>query len=274
MNTKSLGIVILSTFTLFSCVSNKKYNDATSSLKYAKDKNVSLSEQIANLKQRLELMEKANEEAAAEIEEKETNLNTAKETLEANRLKLSEQDEKLSGQQDRLKKLQAVIDQQKAQSELLKNKMADALKGFNSDQLAVTQKGGKVYVSMQESLLFPSGSAEVNNEGKNALAKLAEVLNANPDIKINVEGHTDSIPIKIKFEDNWALSVARATSIVRILANDYLVNPTRIIASGRSQYFPVATNETKDGRAKNRRTEIILEPNLDAIMDILNTENK
>jgi chemotaxis protein MotB len=94
-------------------------------------------------------------------------------------------------------------------------------------------------------------------------------LNTNNDININVEGHTDSIPIKLKFEDNWALSVARATSIVRILINDYGVSPLRMTASGRSEYLPIATNEHAEGRAKNRRTEIILEPKLDALMDIL-----
>jgi chemotaxis protein MotB len=124
-------------------------------------------------------------------------------------------------------------------------------------------------VSLQESLLFPSGSAVVNTKGKDALSKLADVLNANPDISVNIEGHTDSIPITKSFPDNWALSVARAVSIVRILTNDYHVDPTRVIASGHSQYDPVDTKSTPEGRAKNRRTEIILSPKLDELYKLL-----
>ncbi len=108
------------------------------------------------------------------------------------------------------------------------------LSGFNSNELTVSQKNGKVYVSLQESLLFPSGSAVVNPKGKQALATLAQVLNVNPDISVNIEGHTDSIPIRGRYEDNWALSAARATSIVRVLVNDYQVDPVRVIASGHS----------------------------------------
>jgi chemotaxis protein MotB len=124
-------------------------------------------------------------------------------------------------------------------------------------------------VSLQESLLFPSGSAVVNTKGKDALSKLADVLNANPDISVDIEGHTDSIPITKSFQDNWALSVARAVSIVRILTNDYHVDPTRVIASGHSQYDPVDTNSTPEGRARNRRTEIILSPKLDELYKLL-----
>jgi len=131
-------------------------------------------------------------------------------------------------------------------------------------------KNGKVYVSMQESLLFPSGSAVVNQKGKDALAKLAGVLNTNPDINVEVEGHTDNKPIKTaQYPDNWALSVGRATAIARILINDYTVTPARITASGRGEYDPVADNSTDGGRAQNRRTEIILEPKLDDLMMLI-----
>ena len=122
---------------------------------------------------------------------------------------------------------------------------------------------------MQESLLFPSGSAVVNPKGKEALGTLAQVLNANQDINVLIEGHTDSIPIRGKYEDNWALSVARSTAIVRILTDSYKVDPTRVTASGRSKYEPVDTNDTPEGRARNRRTEIILAPKLDEILKLL-----
>ncbi len=131
--------------------------------------------------------------------------------------------------------------------------MTDALKGFNSNELSVAVKNGKVYVSLQENLLFPSGSAAVNPKGKQALGRLAGVLTINPDINVNIEGHTDSIPIRGRYEDNWALSVARATSIVRILTKDYGIDPVRIIASGHSLYDPVDSN-TKPGR-KSKKSE-------------------
>jgi chemotaxis protein MotB len=148
--------------------------------------------------------------------------------------------------------------------------MADALVNFNSNELSVTMKNGKVYVSLQENLLFPSGSAVVNPKGKLALGKLAEVLNNNPDINVNIEGHTDSLPIRTRFEDNWALSTARSSAIVRVLTKDYKVDPVRVIASGHSSYDPVDSNSTAEGRARNRRTEIILTPKLDQLYDLIN----
>jgi chemotaxis protein MotB len=119
--------------------------------------------------------------------------------------------------------------------------------------------------------LFPSGSAVVNPKGKEALGKLAGVLNNNPEITVNIEGHTDSIPIRTRFKDNWDLSTARATAIVRILTIDYKVDPVRVEASGHSQYDPVQTNSTSEGRALNRRTEIILSPKLDELFKLLET---
>ena len=173
---------------------------------------------------------------------------------------LTKSQQQLADQQKRLEQLQSLMDQQKKATQEIRKKMADALVGFNSNELTVAVKNGKVYVSLQENLLFPSGSAVVNPKGKEALGKLAEVLNMNPDITVDIEGHTDSIPIRGKYKDNWDLSTARANSIVRILTTDYQVDPVRVIASGHSQYDPVQSNGTPDGRALNRRTEIILSP--------------
>ncbi|MGN6355826.1 MAG: OmpA/MotB family protein [Parafilimonas sp.] len=175
----------------------------------------------------------------------------------------------LLAQQKRLQDLQNLLDQQRKATSELKNKMINALVGYSDSDLTVTQKNGKVYVSLSEKFLFPSGSAVVNPAGKEALSKLANVLTANPDIAVTIEGHTDSIPIRTKFEDNWALSTARATSVVRILVNDYKIDPTKIIASGHAWFDPVDTNSTPEGRARNRRTEIILTPNLDQIYKLL-----
>ena len=178
--------------------------------------------------------------------------------------------EALRRQQEKLQQLQDLLDSQKEKSEALRKKMADALSGFSSNELTVTQKNGKVYVSMQENLLFASGSAVVSQKGVDALAKLAVVLNTNPDIQIDIEGHTDSIPIRGKFQDNWELSTARANSIVRILVDRYQVSPLNLVASGHSQYDPVDTNSTPEGRAKNRRTDIILSPKLDELYNLIN----
>lgn len=177
--------------------------------------------------------------------------------------------QQLEAERKRLADMRSLVEEQQQVTENLRKKMADALTGFNSSELTVVTKNGRVYVSLQENLLFPSGSAVVNPKGKEALGKLAQVLNANPDISIMIEGHTDSIPIKGRYEDNWSLSVARATAIVRVLTNNYGVDPTRISAIGRSKYEPVDTNQTAEGRAKNRRTEIILAPKLDELMRLL-----
>jgi chemotaxis protein MotB len=187
---------------------------------------------------------------------------------------LSKSKQDLINQQVKLEHLQALMDKQKKAIEAIRKKMTDALVGFNSSELSVAIKNGKVYVSLQENLLFPSGSAVVNPKGKDALGKLAAVLNQNADITVDIEGHTDSIPIRGKYQDNWDLSLARAASIVRILTTDYKVDPMRIIASGHSQYDPVQANSTPEGRALNRRTDIILSPKLDELYKLLQTPDE
>ncbi|MBS1744898.1 MAG: flagellar motor protein MotB [Bacteroidetes bacterium] len=183
--------------------------------------------------------------------------------------KVNSLQQNLQDQQKKLQDLQNLLNQQRNKTADLKNKMMNALKGFSDSDLTITQKNGKVYISLSEKFLFPSASAVVNDSGKVALNKLATVLIANPDISVDIEGHTDSIPIRGKFKDNWDLSTARAVSVVRILVNDYKVDPTRVIASGHSWFDPVDTNVTPEGRAHNRRTEIILSPKLDEIYKLL-----
>lgn len=177
---------------------------------------------------------------------------------------------KLAEREATINKLQDEINAQNEKVSALLNSVKDALLGFNSDELTVTQKDGKVYVAMSDKLLFESGSAQVNKQGKEALGKLAEVLKKQNDIDVFIEGHTDNKPIKtVQFKDNWDLSVVRATSVVRILTKDYGVNPLQILPSGRAEFMPVDINDTAEGRAHNRRTEIIMAPRLDKLMDIL-----
>ena len=183
---------------------------------------------------------------------------------------LKEKMEKLAEREATINKLQAEVDAQNARLQSLLNSVKDALLGFSSDELTVTEKNGKIYVAMSDKLLFESGSAQVNKQGKEALGKLAEVLKKQHDIDVFIEGHTDNKPIKtVQFKDNWDLSVVRATSVVRILTKYYWVNPLQILPCGRGEFMPVDNNESVEGRAHNRRTEIIMAPKLDKLMDIL-----
>jgi chemotaxis protein MotB len=183
---------------------------------------------------------------------------------------LTTKEKLLSEREKALEDMQIIIARQDSITKSLNSILRNALLGFNSDELSVEIINGKVYVSMSDKLLFKSGSSAVEEKGKEALKLLAEVLNKNIDIDILVEGHTDNVPIKTSvYKDNWDLSVARATSIVRILAVDYKIAPTRMTASGKGEYFPKSDNETAEGRARNRRTEIILSPKLEEIMQLL-----
>lgn len=169
-----------------------------------------------------------------------------------------------------LNEMKGIIARQDSLTRSLNSLLRNALLGFNSDELSVEIKNGKVYVSMSDKLLFKSGSSTVESKGEEALKLLGGVLEKNADIDILVEGHTDNVPIRTSvYKDNWDLSVARATSIVRILSGSYNIAPTRMTASGKGEYFPKADNETAEGRAKNRRTEIILSPKLDELMKVL-----
>ena len=176
----------------------------------------------------------------------------------------------IADQAKRLKNLQNMIQAQKDVMTNLKNSIASALLNYKTDELSVYIKDGLVYVSLEEKLLFKSGSAMVDPKGKEALKSLAVVLNNTKDITVLIEGHTDNVPIKTKlFEDNWDLSTARATSIVRILTKDDGFDPARITASGRGQFHPVKPNDTAEGRAANRRTEVILSPDLNELYKLL-----
>jgi chemotaxis protein MotB len=203
--------------------------------------------------------------------QREDQLNQTKATLDKDREALEQLKRELDQKNTRLLELQKIIDQKDAQAEALKQKLSSALTGFENQGLTITKKNGKVYVSLDEQLLFPSGSTDVDPRGKSALKKLAGVLEQNRDINIMIEGHTDDVPIipGSKFKDNWDLSVSRATAIIRILLDGSSIDPKRLTAAGRGEYFPVDTRKTPDARQKNRRTEIILEPNLDEVFDLI-----
>jgi len=254
--------ILICALVFTSCVSQKKYKAALTREEALNAKNAELGNTITDLRSQVASLQTENAKLVKQIDD------ALKKASDATGLANMTQ-KQLDAEQKRLWDLRKLLQQQQEAVENLRKKMSDALVGFNSNELQVFVKNGRVYVSLQESLLFPSGSAVVNPKGKQALGTLAQVLNANPDINVVVEGHTDSIPIRGKYEDNWALSVARATSIVRILTETYNVDPVRVIASGKSKFEPVDSNETPEGRQRNRRTEIILAPKLDELMQLL-----
>ncbi|MGN6343008.1 MAG: OmpA family protein [Ginsengibacter sp.] len=273
---KNFVVILAGTFLLSSCVA-KRYllqsQQETATLRSDStelaNSNSKLRQNISSLNDQIASLQKNIDDLNGKVSDlKSQNSRLGQQTAEQQN-KLSQSEQSLQQQKQKLEQLQDLLNQQKQASEDLKNKMSEALKGFNSNELSVYNKDGKVYVSLSEQLLFPSGSAVVNPKGVDALSKLAAVLNLNNDVAVNIEGHTDSIPIRGRYQDNWDLSTARANAIVRILVNNYKVDPTRVISSGHSYYEPVASNSTPEGRAKNRRTDIILSPKLDEMYKLL-----
>ena len=200
-----------------------------------------------------------------ELEKKEQEL--AKENERLKKLK-SDLDKK----SQRVDQMEALIAEKDNKLQTLKESLKRSLTSFEGQGLEVHEKNGKLYISMENKLLFPSGSWTVKQNGKIAINKIAKILSINPDVEINIEGHTDNIPYhgKTSIVDNWDLSVKRATSVVRELLKNKNIDPKRLVASGRSKFYPIANNSTANGRAKNRRIEIILNQNMDKIMKLLN----
>ncbi len=194
--------------------------------------------------------------------------------LQQKQSKLVELNEALDERAKRVEELEAILQRKDSAVNALRSKVQKALLGFENNGLTIEQKNGKVYVSLEESLLFKSGSYVVDTKGKDVLKKLAEVLEKNADVNVLVEGHTDNVPYNGsgQLNDNWDLSVRRATSVVKIILDGSSMDPSRLTAAGKGDHMPLADNSTAEGRAKNRRTEIILTPKLDELFEILDTQ--
>lgn len=225
--------------------------------------NTELEEQLKSLKQGSSeeisrLMEKLGQ-AQADLQKREEILASAQAELEQRSLKMKE--------------LEDALRQKDEAVEQIRQKVMNALVGFNNKGLTIHEKNGKVYVSLDEQLLFKTGQWEVDPKGQQALSNLAGVLGQNADINVLVEGHTDDVPMKGTgmVKDNWDLSVMRATAVTRILLKNKAVDPKRITSAGRGEFFPIDDLKTPEARQKNRRTEIILTPHLDEIFKILET---
>ena len=184
---------------------------------------------------------------------------------------LQERARSIKSREEEMLQLQQLLKEKDDNLSQLKSTVASALLGFKGEGLTVEEREGKLYVSLENSLLFPSGSWKVNENGKKAIVELAKVLVQQSDIQITVEGHTDNVPYKGAglIKDNWDLSVMRATAIVRILANNKGLKVNRITAAGKGSHSPLVENTSSENRAVNRRTEIILSPNMDKLMELL-----
>lgn len=249
--------------------SNASLEDKLKKTKDLKDQSDAICERV---KQQLDALTNSTaaekDKLLKELAQKEKELMAKAEELNRISAQLNERDAKV-------RELESLIARKDSAVQALKEKMLSALKGFNAGDLTVYEKDGKVYVALSDKLLFKSGSYSVEERGKDALKKIAEVLNKQSDINIAIEGHTDSIPYVSSttgpINSNWDLSVMRASSVTKIMVDEYKVDATRITPMGRSKYFPVEDNVSAEGRSKNRRIEVVLEPDMRAIFNILNS---
>lgn len=293
-------------FLMFSCVSTKKYNELLQDRDNCKEEIAQLSGENREQKENITELASILEKTAKDLEDAKNELDTLRRNKallqdELSRLKdsyvqmdsrykssvsgknelskalqnkeeeLRQKEAELAEKEKRVNELQSILDQKDAEMNALKDLVAKALTGFEDKGLTVYTKDGKVYVSMAEKLLFASGSWTVGAQGKEAIRELSKVLAENQDIHVMIEGHTDNIPLKGRgdVKDNWDLSVMRATAIAKILLENKAVEANRVSASGRSEFMPLVENTSSEGRAKNRRTEIILTPNLNQLLKIL-----
>jgi len=210
--------------------------------------------------------------AQANLKNKEDILRQLEENLDTKKATLDELGYELEKRNARLIELEKILDTQKRIAQELKNRVSEALLGFENNGLTVTQKNGKIYISLDEQLLFRSGSWEIDANGRNALRKLAVVLERNPGIQITIEGHTDNVPYNPgggQLRDNWDLSVKRATTVVRVLLEGSKIDPARLTAAGHSEFMPVDGRNSPDARQKNRRTEVVLTPDLSELYNLI-----
>lgn len=230
-----------------------------------------LTRELQEVREDLQVREDELRELELALAKKEGNLDVLNKELKRAQTDLEDKRLQLMARSKRINDLESVLARKDSAVVALKNNIANALLGFADQGLTVEQKNGKVYVSLEEQLLFKSGSWVVDTKGQDALKKLGKVLETQSDVSILIEGHTDNVPYKGSgvIEDNWDLSVKRATAIVKILTANSSINPKQLSAAGRSEYSPLNTADTKEAKAENRRTEIIITPKLNELFKIL-----
>ncbi len=263
--------------TLSSCVvlSTKKYKSLLAkqdSLNMGWNNSQSQNESLEQRIKRLQGDTAALHSQLAALNQRYTDLDGNYSKLRSNSSsEINKLSENLKKREQRLKEVEEILRKRDEATNQLRAKLQQALLGFTKNGLTVEVKNGKVYVSLTDKLLFPSGSIIIDERGKQALTQLAEVLKQQPEINIAVEGHTDSQRINNlgQIKDNWDLSVLRATSVVRFLTEEQKVESVRMTATGKGQYQPLAENTSGEGRSKNRRIEIVLSPKLDELYDLI-----
>ena len=212
-----------------------------------------------------------------DLQRKEDQMRRDSSALQTRENQLEDLKKSLKDREAKVDELQSVLSRSDSATAALKRAVSDALLGFQDKGLTVNERNGRVYVSMEEQLLFASGSTVIEKKGEEALHNLAAVLEKNKDINVLVEGHTDNIPISGTLpsgaKDNWELSVLRATSVTKIILKNTNIEASRISAAGKGPYMPIDPANTAEARKKNRRTEIILSPKLDELMKVLDRIN-
>lgn len=280
MKTKYYLIAALFITMLNSCVilSPKKYKALVAERDSLQNRSSSLDATVAGLQSDTARLHREIADLKAKLHALNDSYNTLNDnynTLNGNYNASSSKVNKLSAdlqaREARLKEVEDILHKQNDATNALKNKLQQALLGFQNSGLTVDIRNGKVYVSLADKLLFPSGSITIDEKGKQALAQLAVVINKEPDIYIAVEGHTDDKKVINlgQIKDNWDLSVLRATSVVRYLTEAGKVDPVRLTATGKSQFQPIDPSDTPEARTKNRRIEIVLAPKLDELYNLI-----
>ncbi|MDR3297188.1 MAG: OmpA family protein [Prevotellaceae bacterium] len=229
------------------------------------------SKEIRQLLEQIQQQQEALQRKQDELSKLERAISEREQAMARLDSELQKAEENLNERNQKLIALQQALAQKDSMAQALRKKVAEALLGFEGNGLSVTLRDGKVYVSLDEQLLFASGKFTVDERGQEAIKKLAVVLAQNPDINVTIEGHTDDVPYKGggQLLDNWDLSVKRATSVVRIMAQSAGIEPSRITAAGRAEFVPLNDEKTSDARQANRRIEIILVPKLDEVLRLI-----
>lgn len=274
---KQLDAVRLDTFTLGTSLRKMtsqydKINELNDELmKKLKLKNVESADEAQKLLVQLQQLQEMLQKKEDDLKKMEKDLNLKKANLDELTTQLDEKNQALLKKNARLLELESILSRKDSIVKALKDKVSNALQGYEGKGLTINQKNGKVYVSLDEKLLFQSGKWDVDPKGQKAIKELATVLEKNPDINVVIEGHTDDVTFKGTngIEDNWDLSAKRATAIVKIILTNSKIDAKRLTAAGRSQYLPIDASKTPEARTKNRRTEIILTPKLDELFKVL-----
>jgi chemotaxis protein MotB len=275
---KTIFLMTLCGTLLASCVSSKKYselealqkstndllNAATVKLNTCDEEKAAALANVTSLEEQINFLKSNNQDLISNLGNLTTLSQKGAENLEKSLESLKEKD-------TRIKSLRDAVTRKDSVTLALVTSLKGVLGNIADEDIEINVEKGVVYVSISDKLLFRSGSFSVNNAAKEVLGKVAKVINDKPELEFMVEGHTDNVPIKVEgTQDNWDLSVRRATAIVRILQKDFGVAPERMTAAGRGEYIPVADNDSSAGRAKNRRTRIVVLPKLDQFYDLIN----